>query len=220
MQYDEDDLVPFEEQKQMLLNDDKFAEMDKVVGVFDRLTDFLKVELSHIIKTEDTADFSLYIYVNQALKDMDYLNKSGLPYGDKFERELDALKNKVDLVSSLSLDSVKILLPKSFQEIKENFYRTCIANKMPDALIAELFRKVIGNKKLTGRFANTDENPINPLDSIKERAYISTIKELKDAFFNTDEIDKEMLLQQRKDAYKNYMESDYFKTKYYIGNPN
>ncbi|MDF1878848.1 hypothetical protein JHD46_04245 [Sulfurimonas sp. SAG-AH-194-C20] len=214
MQYDKEDLIQFEQQKQVLLDMNDSIDEE----IFNIIPDKVKVDISHLIDTENCIDINVYRFISYALVGLDRLNKAEM-YSKDFSRDLKSLKKKVDFLSRLSPDPIIIELPEPLSVIKAKFYRACKVIKTPDKLIGEIFDITLNCKTYKGKFS---ENDINFPSSAKEKEELNMIKYLNSIRKDVEEKDgsiNETKLLKYKENFMDIINASYIEDKYYIGKP-
>ncbi len=116
----------------------------------DNISDDMLVEISYTLDELEKIDYRIYSFISDAIDELKLLELSEI-YAKDFDREIEALKTKVDYLSKLSEEPITIHLPISLASIKSGFYGDCIVHlDMPSKVISELFKTVFKNKVYKG----------------------------------------------------------------------
>ena len=120
----------------------------------DNIPDSILYEVSYILDINNS-DLEkvfpqIYSQVSTSLAELKLLEYAEL-YSNDFDRDIESLKKKVDYLSRLSDEPIRIKLPISLPRIKSNFYARCISElKIPSKTITALFKVVFENKVYKG----------------------------------------------------------------------
>jgi hypothetical protein len=125
---------------------------DYSAEIMEALPEEKLINLIGIIR-RDNLPYNVYLHVMVIYMKLKTLEVSGLLYSKNFERDLDTLKEKVDLIASLSPEKVIIKIPSSLPDLQAMLYhRLNYDCGLSQDLTLDVIREVFDKRLFKGHY--------------------------------------------------------------------